>query len=293
MNNDSNQQKTFRYLLWTTLLLVILAIPSFFWMRSTNRRAAEFQQSRMSPVIMVPGSSASKERFNRLVKLLNSDTNHKHSLLKLEVKNSGRITYSGRIAKGDREPIIVVGFQNNHDGYANIKKQAKMLDSAFDQLSEEYKFNNFKAFGHSNGGLIWTYWLEHYYHDYSDNITMKRLMTVGTPYNFDERSISNKTQMFSDFIKYRSRIPKELRMISVIGTESYESDGLVPAGSVEAGKYIYQKQIASFTVMTVSGSKAQHSDLPQNRQIVHLVEEYLLDNQAPKNPKVDNQDKIE
>lgn len=159
MRHNDTQKKTFAFLTWITIFLVLLAIPSYFWMRSSNRRAAEFERSKMSPVIMVPGSSATKERFNRLVKLLNSDTDHKHSLLKLEVMNSGKITYSGKIYKGDREPFIVIGFQNNHDGYANIKKQAGMLDDAFDQLSEEYKFNNFKAFGHSNGGLIWTYWL--------------------------------------------------------------------------------------------------------------------------------------
>lgn len=274
---NGQQKKTYRLLGLTLLLMFILAIPAYFWMQSSTRRAKQFQKSRMSPIIMVPGSSATKERFNTLVKLLNQDTKNKHSLLKLEVKNSGKITYSGKIARGDREPIIVVGFENNHDGYNNIKKQAKMFDNAFEELSEEYKFNNFKAFGHSNGGLIWTYWLEHYYTDYKDHITIKKLMTVGSPYNFNETSINNKTQMFSDFVKNRDDIPKDLDVISVIGTESYDSDGLVPEASVEAGKYIYQKQVKHFTTMTVTGADAQHSDLPQNRQIVNLIEQYIMD----------------
>ena len=29
-----------------------------------------------------------------------------------------------------------------------------MFDEAFNELIDQYKFNNFKAFGHSNGGLI-------------------------------------------------------------------------------------------------------------------------------------------
>ena len=33
--------------------------------------------------------------------------------------------------------------------------------------------------------------------------------------------------------------------------------------------------------MTVTGSKAQHSSLPQNRQIINLIEEYLLDSDQP------------
>ncbi|WP_057740327.1 alpha/beta hydrolase [Limosilactobacillus secaliphilus] len=288
---NAQQKKTYRLLIFTTIFLVLLAIPAYFWMQSSTRRAEQFKKSRMSPVIMVPGSSATKERFNTLVKMLNEDTKNKHSLLKLEVKNSGKITYSGKIRRGDREPIIVVGFENNHDGYNNIKKQAKMFDSAFNELSEEYKFNNFKAFGHSNGGLIWTYWLEHYYSDYKEHITIKRLMTVGSPYNFNETSTNNKTQMFSDFVDNRSKIPSNLSVISVIGTETYDSDGLVPEASVQAGKYIYQKQVKHFTTMTVTGEDAEHSDLPQNKQIVNLIEQYIMDYQNGKRNNPQNKPK--
>lgn len=36
--------------------------------------------------------------------------------------------------------------------------------------------------------------------------------------------------------------------------------------------------------MTVTGDEAQHSDLPQNKQIVKIIEEYLLDGRNPNNP---------
>ncbi len=149
---NSQQKLTLKLVLLAVGLIIILAIPGFLIMQSSNQQMAKRQRSMLSPVIMIPGSSATKERFNRLVNLLNKDTNQKHSLLKVEVFNNGKITYSGKINRGDREPFIVVGFQNNHDGYSNIKQQAKMFNQAFEQLSEEYQFNNFKAFGHSNGG---------------------------------------------------------------------------------------------------------------------------------------------
>lgn len=289
---NSQQKRTLRYVIITVGLIIILAIPGFFIMHSSNQQMAKRQRSMMSPVIMIPGSSATKERFNRLVKLLNKDTNQKHSLLKVEVFNNGKITYSGKINRNDREPFIVVGFQNNHDGYSNIKKQAKMFNQAFDQLSQEYQFNNFKAFGHSNGGLIWTRWLENYYSDYSDSITIKSLMTVASPFNFEETSTKNKTQMFTDFLKKRDKIPSSLNVIAVVGNEdSYTSDGLVPANSVLAGKYIYQKQVKNYTSMTVTGEQAQHSNLPQNQQIVKLIEQYLLDStkQQHRRPRVKGQ----
>lgn len=277
--DDLNPQKRSRLILSAIIVaLILMAIPAFVWMRSSNAYLAQQSKSKMSPVIMVPGSSATKNRFNQLVNLLNKDTDKKHSLMKIQVNNHYKLTTEGYIHRGDREPIIVIGFQNNHDGYQNIKKQARMLDVAFDELTNQYHFNNFKAFGHSNGGLIWTYWLEHYYSQYSDSIKMKRLMTLGTPFNFAEKSINSPTQMFTDLVKHRKRIPHSLNVISVAGTESYDSDGLVPEESVQAGKYIYQKQVRHYTTMTVTGEDAQHSDLPQNKEIVRMIEQYLLDN---------------
>lgn len=280
-----------KWLLIVIVLIVLLAIPGYSWMKEGNRMRAQRQKSILSPVIMVPGSSATTERFNELVNQLNRDTPTKHSVLKINVSTKGVLSYSGSIDKNDNEPFIIVGFQNNKDGYSNIKKQAGWLDQAFYDLTQNYKFNNFKAFGHSNGGLIWTYWLEHYYSTYSDEITMKRLMTLGTPYNFSEGNASHRTQMLEDFIKDRNRIPKDLVVYSLSGGKNYESDGIVPEASVAAGKYIFQNRVKNFTAMTVTGEEADHSDLPQNEQVVQVIEQHLLNPVKPKNNPNQNKDK--
>ncbi|AEG41295.1 alpha/beta hydrolase [Lactobacillus kefiranofaciens] len=281
-----------KWLLIVIALIILLAIPGYSWMKEGNRMRAQRQKSILSPVIMVPGSSATTERFNELVNQLNRDTPTKHSVLKINVSTKGVLSYSGSIDKNDNEPFIIVGFQNNKDGYSNIKKQAGWLDQAFYDLTQNYRFNNFKAFGHSNGGLIWTYWLEHYYSTYSDEITMKRLMTAGTPYNFSEGNASHRTQMLEDFIKDRNRIPKDLVVYSLSGGKNYESDGIVPEASVAAGKYIFQNRVKNFTAMTVTGEEADHSDLPQNEQVVQVIEQHLLNPVKPKNnPNQANQNK--
>lgn len=265
-----------KWLILLITLMVVLAIPSYFWMKRDNKARAERSRSLLSPVIMVPGSSATTERFNDLIDQLNKTTMNQHSVLKVTVSREAKLSYSGSIGKNDLEPIIIIGFANNKDGYANIKKQAYWLDIAFDSLMQNYKFNNFKAFGHSNGGLIWTYWLEHYYAQYASDTKMKRLMTLGTPYNFTESNIKNRTQMLADFIKKRSALPKNLKVYSLSGGKSYESDGIVPETSVAAGKFIFQNQVKSYTAMTVTGEKADHSDLPQNKQVIQAIREYLL-----------------
>ena len=223
---------------------------------------------------MIPGSSATENRFDGLVTKLNQGRQGtKHSLLKLKVWNDGNITYSGSIDAKDNEPVIVVGFENNKDGYSNIKKQAKLFNQAFEALQEKYNFNNFKGLGHSNGGLIYTAFIENYLEDYDVDLTT--LMTIGTPYNFTETNIQNKSEMLADFIKGKKAIPNTLHMYSVAGTITYDSDELVPDASVSAGKYIYQNQAASYTEITVTGEDAQHSDLPTNDEVVALVKEHI------------------
>ena len=261
------------------LIFGFLTFFSYCWSHQSVSVLQKRQQSRMSPVIMIPGSSATVNRFDTLVTRINQMDHRNHSLLKVKVYNSGKITYSGQIRQNDNEPFIVVGFENNHDGYSNIKKQAKMFNVAFNQLKEQYNFNNFKGIGHSNGGLIYTYFLEHYFNE--RQIKIKRLMTIGTPYNFAERS-NRRTQMLTDFIKYRKNLPSNLTMYSVAGSENYVEDGLVPLSSVLAGKYIYQGIVKHYTQVTVTGKLAQHSALPQNREVLDLIRRYVLNRNNPR-----------
>lgn len=255
------------------VILALLTIISYCWSKQSVSVLRRRQQSQMSPVIMIPGSSASVNRFDTLVTKINRQERQNHSLLKVKVYNNGKITYTGQVREGDNEPFIVVGFENNHDGYSNIKKQAKMFNTAFNQLKAQYNFNNFKGIGHSNGGLIYTYFLEHYFNE--RQISIKRLMTIGTPYNFAEPS-NRRTQMLSDFIKNRKDLPSNLTMYSIAGSKNYVEDGLVPLSSVLAGKYIYQGVVRHYTQITVTGKLAQHSALPQNNEVLSLIRRYIL-----------------
>ena len=270
------------------LFLIGLAVPSYSWTRKNVQKIEKFYNSKLSPIIMIPGSSATENRFDGLVTKLNQDRQGtKHSLLKVKVWNDGTITYSGSIDAKDNEPIIVLGFENNKDGYSNIKKQAKMVNQAFEALQEKYNFNNFKGLAHSNGGFIYTAFSENYLGDYE--VDLKTLMTIGTPYNFTETNIKNKSEMLADFIKNREAIPTTLHMYSVAGTITYDSDELVPDASVSAGKYIYQNQAASYTEITVTGEDAQHSDLPTNDEVVALIKQHIesqdhQNRQEQKNP---------
>lgn len=107
-------------------------------------------------------------------------------------------------------------------------------------------------------------------------------MTIGSPYNFSE-PMSRRTDMLKDFIKYRKNLPNNLNMYSVAGSENYVEDGIVPLSSVLAGKYVYQGAVKHYTQTTVTGKLAQHSSLPQNQEVLDLIERYILESGQQRN----------
>ncbi len=255
------------------LALIGMTLSGKSYVHKINDHQIKINSSRMNPTILVPGSSATQERFDSMLESLNN-MGHKHSILKLTVKTDNSIRYSGQITNNDLRPFIVIAFENNHDGYANIKKQTAWLNIAMNALQKKYKFKNFNAIGHSNGGLNWTIFLEKYYD--SDDFNIQTLMTIGTPYNFEETNTENRTQMLKDLIANRDNIPSTLTMYSLAGTSTYDADKIVPFASVEAGKYIYQNTAKHYTQLTVTGSDADHSDLPSNTEVVQYIADKVL-----------------
>ena len=77
------------------LIFGFLTFFSYCWSHQSVSVLQKRQQSRMSPVIMIPGSSATVNRFDTLVARINQMDHQSHSLLKVKVYNSGKITYSG------------------------------------------------------------------------------------------------------------------------------------------------------------------------------------------------------
>lgn len=255
-------------------LVVLLGVPGLLWRSHQVAVVRATYKSPVAPVILVPGSSATQNRFNALVKELNGQTKTQHSLLRVEVKTNGHLVYNGAIRHGDKRPFIVIGFQNHHDGAVNIRKQARWFAIAFRALQRTYHFNHFSAMGHSNGGLVLTLFLEN---DLAaTGATADRLMTIAASFNLEQASATVETPLFKQLVAGRDRLATSLIVYSIAGSKSYTGDGIVPFASVNRGKYIFQKRVRSFTQIIVSGANANHAHLPENRQIVRLIRQDLL-----------------
>lgn len=256
------------------LLIVLLAIPGILWRSQQLTDVRANYRSPMAPVFLVPGSSATQNRFNDLVKELNAKTKTKHSLLRVEVMTNGQLKMSGTIRPGDQRPFIVVGFEDRRDGTANILRQAQWFTIAFKALQQTYHFNHFSAMGHSNGGLVLTLFMER--NLAATKAHAERLMTIASPFNLEEPNPQVDTPLFKQLVAGRQNLPQQLVVYSIAGTETYGGDGIVPFDSVDRGKYIFQKRVQHFTQITVTGADAKHAGLPENQQIVKLIRQDLL-----------------
>lgn len=262
--------------LWIKIILLIFvlsSIPAYFQMKQAVYSEKAFHNSTLSPVIFIPGSSASQNRFDDLLKQYNTPKK-RHSIVKITVRKNNHLHVTGKITAHDKQPFIVIAFQNNADGYQNIKKQTYWLKLAINYLTANYNFNNFSAVGHSNGGLIWTWYLEKYFNH--NALRINHLITIGTPYNSLESNIKNQTAIFHQLHQHRQQLPKNLIVDSIAGTKNYQDDGIVPYQSVEAGKYIFQNTVAKYTQATVTGDDSEHSSLLANQQVRTIIRENIL-----------------
>lgn len=258
-------------------IMLLLTIPAYQTMQASVNSERVWHNSRVSPVIFIPGSSANQDRFDNLFQQMHLGKRKlKRSVLKITVQKNDKIKTSGSIAARDQEPFIVIAFQNNQDGYTNISQQTRWLKIAMNYLTNNYNFNNFSAIGHSNGGLIWTWYLEKYFN--RNDLTINSLMTVGTPYNSLESNIKNETAIFRQLYRNKENLPANLIVYAIAGNKNYQDDGIVPYQSVEAGKYIYQKQVKKYTQITVTGENSSHGSLLDNPQVTRLVQENIMDN---------------
>lgn len=250
------------------------AILGFLNIRSQTAEAESGGYAISQPVIMVPGTGASVNRFDSLLKSL-SETYSDLGVLKITVAEDGSVTTSGSISETSQHPVIVVGFADSSD--ASLAKQGAWFQIALSYAASRYYFTSYDYLGHSNGGLVITQYLEN--DAQADDPQLQKLITLGTPYNYTEwadnadsaqlGTVKNTTSQLQDYLVKKSNIPQSITMVNIAGSKDGENtDGTVPLTSVLSGQLIYGT-VADYQERTVA---AGHSDLVTNSD----VEEEIL-----------------
>ena len=140
-----------------------------------------------------------------------------------------------------------------------------------------YSFDFYNALGHSNGGLVWTIYLEKM--TQKSTSQMKNLITLGTPYNYLDSNANpypnssslTETDMLRRMINKKGKIPHSLRMISIAGNYKNNGDGVVPLTSALSSSKIYKNQAKSYDEKIFYGINARHGKLIENDQIIDYI----------------------
>ncbi len=218
------------------------------------------------PLLLVPGTGGTADRFDKLIRLLKKQRPDL-SVLKITVNVDHQLRISGRLFASSRFPVVVIAFADASE--AALLQQADWLRTALMFLEEYYQVAEYDYFGHSNGGLVITEYLEN--QRLSIDPRLQRLLLTGTPFggaaDANDKSIP---QYLSSYRDKRHRIPEEIAVTLIAGNlQDSFSDGIVPVNSVATGLQIYKGTRSSRLITVTEG--AAHSQLVTHPIVIELL----------------------
>lgn len=230
-----------------------------------------------TPTIFVPGTNGTVDRFDGLFKTLGAT-----DILKVTVQTDGTVTSTGNLKANTTHPIIVIGFEDSSDD--TLSSQGHWYQLALVYIQKYYSFTTYNYFGHSNGGLVITSYLEN--NQEATDPALAKLITLGTPYNdtsdaYNEAvtsftSIKDTSKLLTTYLKNTENIPAGIQMLNIAGeVEETASDGTVPVQSVFSGRLIYKEQVASYQELLIEGNKTGHSELVENEEVIQQLKDFF------------------
>lgn len=232
-----------------------------------------------TPLIMVPGTDATVNRFDSLIDSLKKKITD-IDVVKIEVKTDGTLKVEGTMSAKTNHPIFVIGFEDSSD--QTLAKQSGWFQQALQYIQTRYQIKTYNYLGHSNGGLVITEYLEN--QTTTNDPALGKLMTLGTPFNdvsFDYNEKEDTfdqpkavSEQFANYLQKNNQIPEGIQMINVVGkVAGTYSDGVVPITSVLAGKLLYNN-LASYQELIIT-EDSQHSALVQNEKVQKTIESFF------------------
>ncbi|ALS01498.1 hypothetical protein ATZ33_08995 [Enterococcus silesiacus] len=231
-----------------------------------------------TPTIFVPGTNGTVNRFNGLIKTLDS----KADVLKVTVATDGTVSSKGKLTSSTEHPSIVIAFKDSSDD--TLPVQGKWYQLALSYIQKRYSFETYNYLGHSNGGLVITSYLEEF--QQPDDPILAKLITLGTPYNDTSKKYNDAVTSFTQlketsellkgYLKNLENIPDTIKMLNIAGeVDDTASDNTVPVQSVFSGRSIYQEQVAEYQEVLIQGEKTSHSELVENQTVVQLLKDFF------------------
>lgn len=214
------------------------------------------------------------------------------SLIRANVKKSGKVTLTGTWPKDTKNPICEVNYEDNRQ--LDFNKHGVYATNVVKKLQKKYKFKKINMVGHSLGNISIIYYMLRNGTNKNMPQIQKQVDIAGHfgGLNFDGIPDSIKqpkgmkldsngkpNQMnatYKQMTKVRSIYNKKhVKVLNIIGDLGNRSDGRVDNISSLSLQYLIGSGNSTYRVLKINGRYAQHSKLHENREVDRALIKFL------------------
>lgn len=214
------------------------------------------------------------------------------SVIRAEVSKTGKVTLVGTWAKGAKNPICEVNYENNRQ--LNFNKHATYATNVVKALQKKYKFKKINMVGHSLGNISIIYYMlqngnkknmpqiqkqvdiaGHFagltFDGLPDSITQSKGMKLSS--NGKPNKMNSTYKQMTAVRKLYAK--KQVKVLNIIGNTGKGSDGRVENISSLSLQYLVGGGKTSYKVLKINGKNAQHSKLHENAEVDRALIKFL------------------
>lgn len=272
---------------FVTLIVIVIAIIAGL---STIQRTAQRANTQKyvhstTPTIFFHGwgsSSHAEEHMVNAAKRAGVTT----SVIKANVDKGGRVTLVGHLRKQATNSIVMVNFADNKN--SNYHQDGQYAYHVIQKLQATYHFKRVNLVGHSMGNMAISFYLL----DHGKKSGLPKLnKQVAIAGHFDgikgrdlpdglkiNRQTGQPNKMspaYRELLGLRQTYPQHAKVLNIYGDIGDHSDGQVTNDSSRTMRYLVADRAGSYREKKISGSRAQHSKLHDNKEVDRILISFL------------------
>lgn len=273
---------------WIALVVVIIALGAGFGFYRHNNSVESISTNKKikigTPTFFFHGYGSSWRAEKQMANAAKS-AGATSKIPYAEVTRAGRVKLKGRIKSRDKNPIVLVQYDNPRN--ANYKTNGRWAQNVVRKLQSYYRFKKINMVGHSMGNMAIMYYNmatagKKTYPQLNKQVDIAGHFNGIKGMDAHSNSPVNKqgkpkvmTSSFKGLLPIRHKYPRSARVLNIYGNYGDGSDGDVYVNSAKTLKYLVSGRAKSYQERLITGKQAQHSRLHENKQVDRILIKFL------------------
>lgn len=267
-------------------ILIIASIMLILTGCESRNNSSKKVQIDSTPTIFFHGGGSSYHAEEHMVRAAEKAGVTK-SLIRANVKKSGKVTLTGTWPKDAKNPICEVNYEDNRQ--LDFNKHGVYATNVVKALQKKYKFKKINMVGHSLGNISIIYYMLRNGNNKKMPQIQKQVDIAGNfggipdsikqPKGMKLNSNGKPNKMnatYKQMTKVRSLYNKKhVKVLNIIGDLGNRSDGRVDNISSLSLQYLIGSGNSTYQVLKINGRYAQHSKLHENAEVDRTLIKFL------------------